>query len=111
MFLLPESRAAWPSERFAEVLKRELERVDADALPLQAGLTSTSYVAGDRFSVMVLGADEAAGSIRARVGVFYEGITAGCNCAGDPSAVEPQGEYCEIELTIGPDGDATARLV
>jgi hypothetical protein len=108
MFRLPLSLAAWPSKRFPEVLKREIESVDVSALPLQAGLSATSYVFGNRFSVMVLRAEAGDRSIRARIGVFYEGITAGCNCADDPSAVAPQGEYCEIELSID---DATAEAV
>jgi hypothetical protein len=108
---LPESCAAWPSPQFPEVFKRELEQLDPEALPLQAGLSSTSYASGDGFEIMVIRVKEEAGVLCARVGVFYSGITAGCNCAGDPSAVEPQSEYCEIELSIDrATAEAVARL-
>jgi hypothetical protein len=109
---LPQSLAAWPSERFSGVLKQELEALGSHALPLQAGLTSSSYVAGDRCEIMTISAREEPGRLCVKVGVFYAGITAGCNCAGDPSAVEPQSEYCEVELTIDREtAAATARLV
>ena len=49
---------------------------------------------------MVIGASEEAGLIRARVGVFFHGVIAGCSCADDPTPVEPQQEYCELELAI-----------
>jgi hypothetical protein len=100
MIRLPDSVAAWPSANFADTLKRELEQQPAAALPLQAGLSSSSYAFGDRFSAMVIRASDEGASIGARVGIFYEGITAGCNCADDPTPVEPQPEYCEIELSI-----------
>ncbi len=100
MFKLPQSLAVWPSPRFAEVLKHEVEQLPSAALPLQEGLSASSYAFGDRFSVMVIGVAEDAEAIRARLGVFYEGIVAGCNCADDPTPVEPQKEYCEVELTI-----------
>jgi hypothetical protein len=48
----------------------------------------------------VLGARGEAGAIRARIGVFFHGIIAGCSCADDPTPLEPQQEYCELELTI-----------
>lgn len=111
MFHLPKSVAAWPSEEFAAVLKQEVERLPSALLPLQAGLSSSSYAFGDRFSIMVIGAAEEANAIRARLGIFYEGITAGCSCADDPTPVEPQNEYCEVELTIDKaTGAAAARL-
>jgi hypothetical protein len=112
MLHLPRSLAAWPSPDFAATLKLELEQLDPAALPLQAGLTSSSYVHGDRFTVMVIGTREDAESIKVKVGIFYEGIVAGCNCADDPTPVEAQSEYCEVEVRIDKaTAAAVARLV
>lgn len=111
MFRLPLSVAAWSSGKFSDVLKQELERLPAGALPLQEGLSSSSYALSDRFSIMVLRAEGDDDAIRAKVGVFYEGITAGCNCADDPTPVEPQSEYCEVELSIDKaTAEASVRL-
>lgn len=96
---LPESVKAWGSPGFNEVLKGEIERLDPSQLPLQQGLTFGSH-ALDEFSVMVISAAERSGCIHARVGLFYTGILGGCNCADDPTPVEPQNEYCEAILAI-----------
>jgi hypothetical protein len=97
---LPAALAAWNTPAFNDTLKRELEAAGPAALPLQQCLTASSYALDDGCSVMILGADEDADAIRARVGVFFHGIIAGCSCADDPTPVEPQPEYCELEIRI-----------
>lgn len=98
--LLRESLAAWGTPAFAATLKRELQRAGAGALPLQQALAQSSAVAGDAIEVMVIGTSDDAQGIRARIGVFFSGIVAGCSCADDPTPVEAQNEYCELLLTI-----------
>lgn len=100
MIHLPESLAAWNSPRFQEVLKQELEQLGPRALPLQQGLSASSYAVDEQFQVMVISATESADTLRARVGIFFTGILSGCNCAGDPTPVEPQNEYCELMIAI-----------
>lgn len=100
MLRLPRSLAAWNTPAFAETLRQELETAGAGHLPLQAGLTATSVAVEEGFRVLFLGAEETPGQIRARVGVFYAGIVAGCNCAGDPTPVQSQREYCELALSV-----------
>jgi hypothetical protein len=97
---LPESLAARGSPGFAETLKREIERLPPGQLPLQQGLTSTSHALDERIEVMVIGATEEPDHVRARVGVFFSGILAGCSCADDPTPVEPQAEYCELDIAL-----------
>lgn len=97
---LHQSLAAWGSPAFAAVLKQELERQAPGQLPLQQGLSSSSAVLDTGFSVMVLGAEASIETIRVRLGVFFSGIVAGCSCADDPTPVEAQNEYCELELSI-----------
>lgn len=100
MLRLPLSLAAWNTPDFSAVLKQEIERRGAAALPLQRGLANTSYALDEPFSVMIIGVADTPTAIAARVGVFFSGLTAGCNCAGDPTPVEPQNEYCELRLRI-----------
>jgi hypothetical protein len=97
---LPQALAAWGTPDFAAVLKRELEAAGPAALPLQQCLTASSYALDTGCSVMVLGAAAEGETIRARVGVFFHGVIAGCSCADDPTPVEPQQEYCELEVRI-----------
>ncbi|MBL8486262.1 MAG: hypothetical protein JNK22_04180 [Rhodocyclaceae bacterium] len=100
MLRLPRSLAAWNTSAFAETLRQELEAAGAGHLPLQAGLAATSVAVEEGLRVLFLGAEETPGQIRVRVGIFYSGIVAGCNCADDPTPVEPQPEYCDLILLI-----------
>jgi hypothetical protein len=100
MIRLPDSLSTWGTADFRLALKRELETLGLAGLPLQQGLSASSYALDDPVTVVVMGADDDAQAIRARVGVFYSGIIAGCSCADDPTPVEAQNEYCEVEISI-----------
>jgi hypothetical protein len=100
MIRLPNSLNAWGSPEFGNVLKQEIEQQDARQLPLQQGLSSSSQVTDRPFQSMILSASEEPGLIKVRLGVFYTGVVAGCNCADDPSPVDEQNEYCVLHLAI-----------
>jgi hypothetical protein len=107
---LAAALAAWGTPAFAGALKAALEARGA-ALPLQRGLAAGSVALDERIEVMYLGADEEPERLRVRVGVFFAGILAGCSCADDPTPVEPQNEYCELELLIDKaSGEARATV-
>ncbi len=93
-------------------MKGEVEHLDARLLPLQAGLSQGSYVSERQFSAMILGISEQTGVIFARAGIFYTSIIAGCNCADDPSPVDEQTEYCEMQFEINKEtAEATVKLL
>jgi len=100
MIHLHQSLEAWGTPRFPDVLKNEVEQLDDAQLPLQAGLAETSYVAQTGYQVMVIGASEDERALHVTIGIFYQGIVAGCSCADDPTPVEAQNEYCELWLDI-----------
>ncbi len=111
MISLPLSARAWPGQDFKPTLKAELEALDKAQLPLQQGLSYSSYVGTAPFSVTVLGVEEQAAEVLARVGVFYTGIIAGCNCSDDPTPVDEQNEYCELLIRLdGDSGQARVEL-
>lgn len=91
---------AWGTPGFQAALKEEIEKLNADLLPLQQGLARSSYVAARRPGAMILGATADDRCIRARAGIFYAGIIAGCSCADDPTPVDEIDEYCEISVDI-----------
>mgnify|MGYP000698389538 CR=1 FL=1 len=100
MSQLPQSALAWNTPEFEDVLKREIEQLDAEELPLQQGLASSSYVTDRPFQAMIIGVSEEAGLIRAKAGIFYTGIIAGCSCADDPTPIDEQTEYCVVQFDI-----------
>lgn len=100
MIRLPESVAAWGSPAFNATLKHELQQIDPRQLPLQQGLSRTSYATDSPHTAVVLGVDGDVHFIRAKAGIFYSGIIAGCSCADDPTPVNEENEYCEIDVVI-----------
>jgi len=112
MIKLPKALTAWQSTDFTAVLKEEIEQLDAEMLPLQQGMSQSSYVRGDEFSVMIISVADEAGFIRVKAGIFYSGVIAGCNCADDPSPIDEQPEYCEVEFEIDKaTGETIVRLL
>lgn len=100
MIRLPDSLAAWGGPAFGETLKREIQQLDAAHLPLQQGLSRTSYATDRPHTAVLLGVKDDARCIHARVGIFYAGIIAGCSCADDPTPVDEVEEFCEVRVTI-----------
>jgi hypothetical protein len=100
MIRLAQSLIAWGTPDFEGTLKAEIEQLGVEQLPLQQGLTTSSYALDDKLNVRIIRVFEDAGFIRAKAGIFYTGIIAGCSCADDPTPVEKQNEYCEVQLDI-----------
>ncbi|WP_018508369.1 hypothetical protein [Thiobacillus thioparus] len=107
-----QSLRVWNTPAFQTVLKQEIEQLDAEWLPLQRGLSSSSYVTDRPFQAMIISVNEEAGLIRAKAGIFYTGIIAGCSCADDPTPIDEQTEYCVVQLDIdSTTAEATVTLL
>ncbi len=100
MIRLAKAIEAWGTADFTDVLKHEIEQLKADQLPLQQGLSCTSYVADSQHKAMIIRVSESKESIQVKAGIFYSGIIAGCSCADDPTPVDEQNEYCEMQFEI-----------
>jgi hypothetical protein len=100
MFPLSKGLNAWQTPAFNNVMKDEIEGLDAEKLPLQQGLTHGSYAIGEDFKVMIIGVSEVRDALRVKAGVFYKSIIAGCSCADDPTPISECAEYCELEFEI-----------
>ena len=112
MIKLVKSVKAWGTPEFETVLKKELEQLDPDLLPLQEGMSQSSYATRNAVDVVVLNSTENANTIRVKAGIFYSGVIAGSCCADDPTPVEEQTEYCEVQLALNKDtGEATVSLL
>jgi len=105
---LPRALAAWDrsagSPTFRKALTDELEALGSDhpAIQplLQASLSQTSAVSDSPLSVQLLSLREQEGQILAHLGVFYDGIIAGCSCADDPTPLDSITEHCELLLAL-----------
>ena len=100
MIQLSKGLKAWQTSAFNEVVKDEIEHLDANTLLLQQGLTHGSYALGENITAMITDTSETANFIQVKAGIFYTSIIAGCSCADDPTPVDEYAEYCEIQLDI-----------
>jgi hypothetical protein len=109
---LTDSVRAWGTPAFNEVLRREVEQLNSDHLPLHQALSVGSHVLEDTLSAMVIAAAESEGAIRAKVGLFYASLLTGCACADDPTPVNENSEYCVVQLDIDKaTAEATVALL
>ena len=100
MIRLHAALTAWGSAAFGAILKNEIEQLAPGQLPLQQGLSVSSAVGSSPHTVRIIRFDESPECIRVRAGIFYSGVIAGCSCADDPTPVDEQNEYCEVQLEI-----------
>ena len=107
MLYLNQSKNAWGSANFNQVFKHEIAMLNHTSLPLQQGLTQSSYVSDEPVSAVILNAAINNSLIQIRAGIFYTGIIAGCSCADDPTPQDTQNEYCELLFAIQLDTGAT----
>jgi len=100
MIKLKKSLAAWRSPIFEKEFKNEMRSINTDLLPLQAGLSQTSYVQSGKIDAVVLNVTESENHLRVRASIFYSGVIAGSCCSDDPTPVADQPEHCEMEFVI-----------
>jgi hypothetical protein len=97
---LTNSLNTWGSPAFESSFRDEIVALDSEHLPLQQGLTQSSYVSDSGFSIVILNSFDTAGVIQVKTGVFYSGVIAGSCCSDDPTPLNEQTEYCEMQVEI-----------
>lgn len=112
MIRLPEALNAWGRPAFRDTLKAEIGALSASQLHLQEGLSGSSHALDGKHEAVLISTREEDGRIRAKVGIFYAGIIAGCSCADDPTPIDEQTEYCELQIDIDKNtAEATITLL
>jgi len=98
---------AWGTPVFRDVLTAALEQLGVEQLPLQQGLSQSSYACDDNIKVVIISVAEKSGYIRATAEIFYTGIIPGCSCADDPTPVDEYAEHCTVQIEINRQTAAT----
>ncbi len=112
MIKLSKALQAWNTPDFEHVLKDEIQNINRELLPLQQGLSQSSYVTDGDISAVILKTTEMPDVIRVKAGIFYAGIIAGSCCADDPTPICEQTEYCEVRFDINKTtAEATVSLL
>jgi len=103
---------AWGSPAFEATLKGEIEQLGTQHLPLQQGLSGSSYALDTQLKAIILSTADKGDRLQVKAGIFYSGVIAGCSCADDPTPIEEQNEYCEMWFDIDKiTGEATVALL
>jgi len=97
---LISSLEAWGTPDFEIALKEEIQKIESGLLPLQEGLSQSSYVSDADISVLIFNVTETAYDILAKTGIYYAGVISGSCCADDPTPMSEQAEYCEVQFDI-----------
>ena len=100
MIQLTKSLAAWDTPEFVTVLKMEIEQMSVKQLPLQQGLSNSSYALDTHLNVIINNVSDDENMIYVKASVFYTGVIHGCNCADDPTPVDELPEHCDVQLDI-----------
>lgn len=100
MIQLTNLLKAHGSADFEAVLKSTIAELGLKHLPLQKALSQSSCALDTNIQATIINVSESNDQLKIKAGVFFTGIIAGCSCADDPSPVDEQAEYCEIELSI-----------
>jgi len=104
---LPESLAAWRTEAFGAVLRRELARLPATCFALERFVRPGDRVLSEDLGFEVEAVDAASAAPRARIGVHFDVQVACCSCGDEPVI---DAGHAVFELSIQPE-DARVRLV
>lgn len=112
MIKLTNALKTWGTADFETALQKEIQKLNAGQLPLQAGLSHSSYVSDSKFSVLILKVSETTNDIIVRSGICYAGFIAGSCCVDDPTPMSELTEYCEVQFAINKlTGESTVVLL
>jgi hypothetical protein len=111
LIILKRSAKSWGTELFTETFKQEVKELTLDDLPLQRALNLGSHALTDDLGIMINQAKQVNNTILVRAGVFFSSVIAGCNCADDPSPIDKQSEYCEMDFAIDQTSAETSILL
>ncbi len=100
MLYFYKSLKAWNTDTFKSVFINEVNSLPVDALLLQSALQMGSYATRDNFQIMINALTENDTHLIITSGIFYSSLIAGCNCSDDPTPVDLNAEYCELQFTI-----------
>ena len=100
MIKLNNTLTAWDTAGFNNIFKQEVKGLTVEDLQLQQALQSGSFAIKDNLQIMINSSIEKNNYIIINSGIFYFSIIAGCNCSDDPTPVDLNTEYCELQFKI-----------
>ena len=98
MVILNESLGAWNTATFHATLKKELERLRSDVLPIAHIIAEGNRLDDSDLGIIVNEVHDDDARIIARVGVFFNEIVSCTTCSGGGGMCDEA--YCELQVAI-----------
>lgn len=96
----------------AKALQNDIALLGIERLPLQQGLAVGSHVIDTDLQVTLLGTVSRDDVWRVRAGIFFSSVIAGCSCTDDPTPLDSNAEYCEMQFDINRlTGETTIDII
>ena len=98
MILLNLSINSWGTDAFKETLKKELECLRSDVLPIAHVIDAGNRLDDSDLGIIVNAVRDDEANIYASVGVFFNQIVECLTCSGGDGMCDEA--YCELSVTI-----------
>lgn len=100
MLKLEKSLSSWGTPEFRETFISEVSRLSLEQLPLQQAMRTGNMASLHNLAIMLNQQHQDHDFIYVYTGVFFSSLISGCSCADDPTPVDYNTEYCELQFRI-----------
>jgi hypothetical protein len=100
MINLSKSLPVWGSEHFSQTFINEVSQLSLEKLPLQQAMSVGNVASKHNLQILIHHKREELEHLLVHCGIFYSSLISGCNCADDPTPIDYNTEYCELEFKI-----------
>lgn len=97
MAQLTQTLRQWGRPAFEQTLKRELQQLDLDQLPLHLAVTEGGLVDDSPIETTIIRSEDDVTHINIRAGIFFTELVPSCSCGDEPQA---KPVYCDIAIKI-----------
>jgi len=108
MTQLTQSLHQWGQPDFEHILKKELQQLHPDQLPLQQAVTEGGLVEDSPIEATIIRSEDDGAHIKVKAGIFFTEMVPSCSCGDEPQS---KPVYCNINITINKQSGETAFIL
>jgi len=100
MIKLTESLKEWHGPLFVDAFQNEISQLSVEQLRLQQTLRYGNCATTENMKLIILSKNDDGKNIFVKVGIFYNSVISGCQCADVPTLDSAEIEYTELLFTL-----------
>jgi len=108
MTQLTQSLRQWGQPDFEQALKKELQQLDTNQLPLQQAVTEGGLVEDSPIEATIIRSEDNDTHIKVKAGIFFTEMVPSCSCGDEP---QTKPVYCNINIKINKYSGETAFIL